>query len=437
MTRLFIRFYLGVITVLLIAMAFLVYAFRYRLDTDYDSIAQKAMGGHVKLSRETVEATTSADAAAALEKLRGQLGYPVRVLSNDQIAEVVLQWLSKRDDVVVHASNELSVLTPLKTGTDALCFGPVPVAHKFETDLMVALCVMFFLVAIAIVILLQPLARQLSMLEHTAISIAEGNLGARVDLQRADSAKTLAKAFNDMAARTEALLRTQRELLQAVSHELRTPLARISFAIDLLRTARDDQERESRLKTLDTAAQEIEGLVGELLHYVRLETSLPQPAWEDIDLLPLAEELIEKHALVCEAIHFEVGPNLSHGTVRLVADRSGLLRVLSNLLANAGKFGRKRVVVDAHATEKGTTIDVDDDGMGIPASDRERVFEPFVRLEESGHGAGLGLALVKRIVANHCGSVTALPSPLGGCRIRTFWPVVSDPDDTAASSGNE
>jgi signal transduction histidine kinase len=84
-------------------------------------------------------------------------------------------------------------------------------------------------------------------------------------------------------------------------------------------------------------------------------------------------------------------------------------------------------MIDAKASPEGTVIDVDDDGPGIPVADRERAFEPFVRLEETDRGAGLGLALVKRIVANHGGSVMALESPFGGCRIRTFWPLASAP----------
>lgn len=224
-----------------------------------------------------------------------------------------------------------------------------------------------------------------------------------------------------MASRTEALVRTQRELLQAVSHELRTPLARINFAIDLIRTAGNADERESRLNALDTAAQDLNELVGELLQYVRLETGLPQHASEGVDLLPVVEELIEKASLTHIEIEFQIGPTLARGDISVVADRNGVTRVLSNLLSNASRFARHRIVVDATIDSTETTIDVDDDGPGIPETDRERVFEPFVRLEESDSGVGLGLALVKRIITNHNGTVTALPSPLGGCRMRTFW----------------
>lgn len=327
------------------------------------------------------------------------------------------------DDVMVHVGDKLLVLTPFADGTAALKLGPVALPQgPVETDMLVSLGVVRLLVAIAIMLMLRPLARQLSAMERTAISFADGDLSARVNVERADSARTLAEAFNEMARRTEALVRTQRELLQAVSHELRTPLARINLAIDLIRTARDEQERETRLKSLDTASEELDELVGELLQYVRSETSLPQLTPESIELAPLVEELIDKHSLVRSEIEFRIGPDLDRGEVRIVADRSGLARVLGNLLANASRFGRRCVIINASATPAGVTIDVDDDGPGIPEPDRKRAFEPFVRLEETGRGAGLGLALVKRIVANHGGTAMALQSPLGGCRIRTFWP---------------
>lgn len=430
MTRLFIRFYLGLILILFVALCIASFAFHHRMDVDFNHVKEKAMRGDVGLARDTLETTSDAAATAALEQMRAQFDYPVDIIADEDVPTEMRKWLSKGDDVTVHVGNELSVLAPLRNGTGTLRFGPVSLPQgKIETDMKIALGGVLLLGAIVIAILLRPLARQLSILEQTALSVASGNLGARVDVEQANSAKALAQAFNYMAARTEALLRTQRELLQAVSHELRTPLARISFAIDLIRTARNDEERDSRLNSLDTAAQDLDELVGELLQYVRLETGVPQHTTESIDLLPLVEELIEKTSLTCSAIHFQIGPDLRRGDVRIVAGRSGLVRVLNNLLANASRFSRQQVNVNASVSAIGTTIDVDDDGPGIPESDRERVFEPFVRLEETGRGGGLGLALVKRIITNHSGTVTVQQSPLSGCRIRTFWPATDTPNE--------
>ena len=119
----------------------------------------------------------------------------------------------------------------------------------------------------------------------------------QIDERRIRSAKPLAQAFNDMANRTEALVRTQRELLQAVSHELRTPLSRMRFAIDLIETAKTDAERRQRLDSLDMATEELDELVGELLSYVRMETTTP--------------ELDVEHVLLPDVLKFSCRPHQS------------------------------------------------------------------------------------------------------------------------------
>lgn len=422
MTRLFIRFYVGVIMILMIALCIMTFACKHRMDTDFDGITERATAGGLRMARQTINTSTNG-APSTLEELQYKFNYPIRVIADDQIPATVREWRSRGADILVHIDGELSVLAPLNREGSSLYFGPISAGDgAIETDMLIAIGAVLLLVAIAIATLLRPLARQLSVIELTAVAFANGNLDARVDVQRADSARTLAWAFNDMAARTEGLLRTQRELLQAVSHELRTPLTRMTFAIDLIRTARTDDERTSRLNSLDTAAQDLDELVGELLQYVRLETGIPRTAIETIALRPLVEELIENTSLTCQAIDIQLGPGLNRNDVLIAADRSGLVRVLSNLLSNASRFSRTCIKISATANADGTTIDVDDDGPGISDVDRERVFEPFVRLTESDSGVGLGLALVKRIVTNHRGTVVAMQSPLGGCRMRTFWP---------------
>jgi two-component system sensor histidine kinase RstB len=208
-----------------------------------------------------------------------------------------------------------------------------------------------------------------------------------------------------------------------VSHELRTPLSRIRLAAELIETAADDEQRKQRLQSLDAATEELDELVDELLRYVRLETTPPRGDKERISLRGVLDTVIPKHAALHPAIQFQADEGITDDTI-LVAEPMGLQRVLGNLLSNAGRFARGRVAIRAQSAAGVITIDVDDDGPGIPESERERVFQPFVRLQDDApdRGVGLGLALVKRIVAQHGGAVQALPSPLGGCRMRTTWP---------------
>ena len=157
---------------------------------------------------------------------------------------------------------------------------------------------------------------------------------------------------------------------------------------------------------------------------MRLETTRPALDFEQISLRDELGVLIPKHAALHPTVQFELDESVSDEQL-IVAERAGLHRALGNVLSNAGRFARSRVSISAASAADGATIiDIDDDGEGIPEAERERVFEPFVRLQDSSpeRGVGLGLALVKRIVIQHGGSVQALTSPLGGCRIRTTWP---------------
>ncbi len=318
---------------------------------------------------------------------------------------------------------------PFQQEDEVVVFGPFPrfdeTEHKAATT---TLAIVLLPAAAAIALLLRPVARQLRYVERTAKAIASGDLSARVDERRVSSTRSLAQSFNHMAARTESLVRTQRELLQAVSHELRTPLARMRFAVDLISTAQNDIERQQRLRSLDDATEELDALVGELLAYVRSETTEVVLNRESIALNESLHQLTDRFGSLYPSIRFEVS-GLTSDTDGLWADPVSFQRAMSNLLSNACRFAKENVRIRAQTTEENVTIDVDDDGGGIPVADRQRVFEPFVRLNSSAdadaRGVGLGLALVKRVVTQHGGSVVALNSPLGGCCIRTIWPNAS------------
>jgi two-component system sensor histidine kinase RstB len=432
MTRLFIRVYLGVILILLAAWMLQAYCFRLLSPPENKNVFDDIFGGGVRLARELY--INAGDSNASLQAVRQHFAYPVDDVSLSVIPEEARQRLTSGKDVVVYADDGFFSATLLPDGSRALRFGPMPTPRgPGERSLLISLGVLLALVAGAIALLLRPVSRQLRMLESTAVAIAEGDFGARVDERRVTSARMLARAMNDMAQRTESLLRTQREMLQAVSHELRTPLTRIAFAIDLLRGETGEQQREARLNSLESAALELDTLVSELLQYVRWESSQPHVDEEEIELLPLVETVIGEQTTIYPAKRFSIGDNLRRGEAIIRGNRRALERAIGNLVANAGRFAKTRVAVECSVFSDGVFIDVDDDGPGIPLADRDRVFDPFVRLDDSGRGAGLGLTLVRRIVSHYGGSVSALESPQGGCRMRIFLPTAHTGGELQAS----
>lgn len=398
---------------------------------DYDlQEIEQSLGGWMRLTADKLDAATPDDRSAVLDELQTRFDFPIKIAGCEDLPGWPARRISGGEDVVFYSpdpqpSERWFAATPLQNGTEIVRFGPLPSFERIEQKAATTTLALVLLpAAIAIALLLRPVARQLRRVEHAAQAIAAGDMSARVDERRVRSARRLAQAFNNMASRTETLVRTQRELLQAVSHELRTPLSRMRFAIDLIETAKDDEERKRRLESLDAATEELDGLVDELLSYVRMETTEPKLELEHVGLLDVLDVLIPKHAALYPSIQFEVSEEAGSDESIILANRTGLQRAIGNLLSNAGRHAKGHVTISMERTDEATIVDIDDDGDGIPESDQERVFEPFVRLENAsiGHGAGLGLALVKRIVTQHGGSVEVLTSPLGGCRIRTTWP---------------
>ena len=387
---------------------------------------EAALAGWMRLTRDQLRSTPPSQRDTVLEELRRKFEFPLGFVNSDAVPQDARRIYDDDHEVAFFSPDGKTWYSAIRVDDgQAIRFGPFPsfenIGQKAATT---TLGLVLLPAALAIALLLRPVANQLRQVENAAQTIAAGDLSARVDAHRMNSAKPLANAFNHMAGRTESLVRTQRELLQAVSHELRTPLARMRFAIDLIGSSKDDGERQERLNSLDAATEELNELVGELLSYVRLETAEPELDREELSVDELVGTLFPQYS----ALHPDVSFHSQETVTTVVADRHAFRRALGNLISNAGKHASSRVQVSVCVEDGMTVVEVDDDGDGIPESDRERVLEPFVRLDSANSkvggrsGVGLGLALVQRIVLRHGGTVEVLSSPLGGCKIRTAWP---------------
>ncbi len=281
---------------------------------------EESLGGWVRLTADKLDSTPNEDRGVALETLRERFDFPIDMAARDQLPASPRERLVAGEDVVFYSDGNDSwfAATPLSNGTEVVQFGPFPSFEEIEQKAATTTLALVLLpAAVAIALLLRPVTRQLRYVERAAKAIAAGDMSARVDERRVNSAKSLAQSFNHMASRTETLVRTQRELLQAVSHELRTPLSRMRFAIDLIGTAKDDAERKQRLDSLDAAAEELDELVDELLRYVRMETAEPRLNREHVAVHDALEVLIAKYAALYPSIDYCVrdqsGPVREHG----------------------------------------------------------------------------------------------------------------------------
>ena len=216
-----------------------------------------------------------------------------------------------------------------------------------------------------------------------------------------DEIHRLAETLNDMLARLDAAGARQRAFVSDAAHELRSPLASARTQLEVA-AAVDAGTPAGELATdVLVDIERLGRLVDDLLLLARLDEAPRRPR-APLDLYALADEVIGRYAAARVPVVLE--PCQDDCTV--LAEAGALRRVLVNLVDNAVRYARSRVTV----TVAPGTMTVADDGPGIPAADRARVFDRFTRLDwdrgrESG-GAGLGLAIVRELVAAHGGSVT-------------------------------
>ncbi|WHS58052.1 ATP-binding protein [Pseudomonas sp. G2-4] len=276
---------------------------------------------------------------------------------------------------------------------------------------------------------LRPHWRDLERLKRTAERFGKGHLSERTHIASRSNIGSLAHVFDTMAGDIENLLNQQRDLLNAVSHELRTPLTRLDFGLALALSDDLPPASRERLQGLVAHIRELDELVLELLSYSRLQNPERLPERVEVPLDEFIDSILGSvdEDLAAPDVVIDV---LLHGTLeRFVLDPRLTARALQNLLRNAMRYCEKRIQVGVRVSDRGCEIWVDDDGIGIPDSERERVFEPFYRLDRSRDratgGFGLGLAISRRALEAQGGTLTAETSPLGGARFRLWLPTPS------------
>jgi signal transduction histidine kinase len=296
---------------------------------------------------------------------------------------------------------------------------------------------LFALVVVAVGALLtaRSLVRPLQRLSDAARALGAGRLDVRAGTERTDEIGDVAKAFDDMADRITKLLQTERELLANVSHELRTPLARIRVALDLASEA-DPRDVQTSLGEIAQDLAELERIVDDVLASARLALDASNPSAAP-SMLVRAEELDTAALLEKSVLRFRAAHPLKPLSVRIddelphiFADAVLVRRVVDNLLDNAQKYTEEPaepISLHAWADDDGVIIEVEDHGIGIAEADLSRLFEPFFRADRSRTratgGLGLGLALARRVVDAHKGTIT-FTSELGkGTVARVRLPV--------------
>jgi two-component system sensor histidine kinase BaeS len=281
--------------------------------------------------------------------------------------------------------------------------------------------------AIAAMLLAANFRQPIERLASGARALAAGRFDVRLAQDRGDELGDLAASFNALAARLDAAEDARRQWVADTSHELRTPLSVLRAQLEAVQ----DGVRAADPATVAAMLRQVlslNTLIDDLYALARLDVGVHDYAFAPVDMLALAREqalaFVDKFA--AGGVRLEVGA-LPAGAM-VAADAQALRQVLANLLENSNRYtaagGVVRLAgsVDAHAV----TLTLDDSAPGVAPADLARLGQRFFRADASRSralgGAGLGLALAQRIVAQHGGTLRFAPSPLGGLRVAVSLP---------------
>ena len=273
----------------------------------------------------------------------------------------------------------------------------------------------------------------LTRLRRATRRLAEGDLSARVGSERhrrRDEREDLGRDFDRMAERLETLVAAQRRLLSDISHELRSPLARMNVALGLLRQ-RGVEDPDRMIARLETEADRLNRMIGDLLTLSRLESGRPGSRTESVDLGGLVAEIADDARFEAGARRCDVRlicPALVLATCEPGSLRSAVENVVRNAVRHTGEGTSVEITVErrADAGSPEAVIEVRDHGPGLPEDQLERIFEPFYRVDDArardSGGTGLGLAIAKRAVTQHGGRIQAAAAAGGGLLVTIRLP---------------
>jgi signal transduction histidine kinase len=289
--------------------------------------------------------------------------------------------------------------------------------------LLAAVPVLLVVVALLTWLVVGRALRPVDTIRREVDAIGPAELDRRVaEPPTDDEVGRLARTMNRMLARLDGAARAQRRFVSDASHELRSPLASIRQHAEVARAHPDRLGDGELADVVLTEGARLQDLVEQLLLLTRLDEGALALARRPVDL----DDLVLADARRLKDAGAVAVDTAGVTATRYDSDERMLARLTRNLADNAARHASSRVALAVRRDGDRVELTVDDDGAGIPAGERERVFERFMRLDEGrardAGGSGLGLAIVAEIARAHGGSVRVTDSPLGGARFTVSLP---------------
>lgn len=347
---------------------------------------------------------------------------------SEKIENVLMYQMvqSKNDEkylIVIRSPHWLGLLERI---FDRIKHGPpIPIVH-LSFSFVISIVVCFWLS--------WYLSRPIHILRQASYKLAQGNLDYKVADKigsRRDEIADLSIDFDNMAERLQTLLNSQKQLLNDTSHELRSPLARLQIALGLAEKKVGDRA-EKELLRIATEVNRLDQLIGQILTVSRLEAQAHYQLEDYIDIAALLKSVIDDAQY--EAIYDNKQVHLQcyfQGTI--LSNVSLLESAFDNVIRNAMHYTEENtqveVILKLQSQNQKVLIKICDQGSGVSEEHLENLFEPFFRADtardRSRGGYGLGLAIAKRAIQLHGGTISAYNQPTQGLCMEIQLPIAT------------
>ena len=405
-----------------------------QLRTYITQIEQSGQNGHWPTPLPTSTLDTNAEAQVldargdVLAATQGLEGHPAVYLAAADSTQPVRQ---KAAENVVPSEVQVAAARVTVNGQyiTVIVVTPTLLLHQlnsqFAVRLLLAVPVVLILAATAVWLIVGRALRPVERIRRAVTEITSADLSHRVpEPGTADEIGQLAHTMNDMLDRLDASTRRQRRFVADASHELRTPLTAFRTTLEVGLAYPDKAPWPMIAERATEQAARLEELIEQLLLLAGADERRLATRQDTLDLTTLLSDTVAHlpEPRVPVELHAEA-------KLAVVGDGGQLERLLRNIIDNALRYARHRVEVTATAHGAFAQVVIDDDGPGIPAAERERVFDRFVRLDPSreranaGGTAGLGLAIAREIAHAHRGEITLVERPGGGTRAVATFPL--------------
>lgn len=301
----------------------------------------------------------------------------------------------------------------------------VPQIKASAIQAVVSFVMIIVLTALILIVwLYRGILRPLNTLKRATNEMKKGNLNFSIAGDKDDEIGQLCEDFEEMRIHLKELIESRmqyeqevRELISNISHDLKTPLTAIKgYSEGILDGVADTPEkRDKYIKTIYSKANDMSVLVDELSLYAKIDSNTTSYVFSTIDVGEYFGDCIDEVSLDLELKNIELGyENTTAPDVKAIADAEQLKRVINNIIGNSVKYlGKKKGKINVRIKELGEFIQVqiEDNGVGIPAKDLPYIFDRFYRADASRNskkgGSGLGLAIAKKIIEEHQGRIWA------------------------------